>query len=160
MPTEDLIDFGRIDLSRTIAGPEELDRYREQRGRFRMLDGILSEDPETKVVVGFKDIRTDDWWAPDHIPGRPLFPGALMVECAAQLAAYDYIKRNGRDRDGKFVGFGGLDNTRFRGLVVPDCRLIFAARVVRERSTIFLYHAQGFVDEKLVFECDVRGVVV
>ena len=27
-----------------------------------------------------------------HIPGRPLFPGVLMIEAAAQLSSYVYAR--------------------------------------------------------------------
>ncbi len=160
MPTKSLIDPRTLDLSRVIAGPEVLDRYRAQRGRFAMIDGVLFEDQAEKLVVGFKDIRLDDWWARDHFPGRPLFPGALMIESAAQLATYDYMKYRGRLAEGKVVGFGGLESTRFRGTVTPPARMVFAARLKRFRTQMFVYDTQGFVGDELVFEAEVIGVIV
>ena len=110
-----------------------------------------------KIIVGYKDIRADDWWTADHIPGRPIFPGALMIETGAQLCSYDYLCRMG-DTGERFLGFGGLNNTRFRGVVEPGVRMYFVGKVNRMRSTMFTYFMQGIVDDKIVFEAEVIGV--
>jgi 3-hydroxyacyl-[acyl-carrier-protein] dehydratase len=159
VPTEPLIDFERLDLSRVVVSMDDVRRHLKQRNRFEMLDGILHLDLPGKLVVGFKEIRADDWWASDHIPGRPIFPGVLMVEGAAQMCSFDYLRRT-PESAGKFVGFAGLNDTRFRGIVTPPCRLIWAGTPTRMRSSLFTYHAQGFVDRKLVFESEIVGVVL
>ena len=65
-------------------------------------------------IVGFKDIRDDEFWVAGHIPGRPLFPGVLMIETAAQLASF-YTKKFVGWKG--FVGFGAVENCRFRAQV-------------------------------------------
>lgn len=159
MATQPLLDLSTIDLEEVIAGPEQLLSKLSQRGTFEMLDGVNLRDEEQGVIVGFKEIRGDDWWAADHIPGRPLFPGALMIEAAAQLCSYDYLLRDVADPD-RFIGFGGLNGTRFRGTVEPDGRMHFVGKVNRIRRSLFSYFAQGFFDGKLVFETEVLGVVL
>jgi 3-hydroxyacyl-[acyl-carrier-protein] dehydratase len=153
------LDFDRIDLTQLVATAEELQAFLHQRGRFAMLDGIAVRNVEENLVVGFKDIRRGDWWAPDHIPGRPLFPGVLMIETAAQLCSYDFVLRHGSSEP-PFVGFGGVDRTRFRGTVEPDVRMWFAGRMLRTRSGTFIYEAQGYVKQSLVFETQVMGVAL
>jgi 3-hydroxymyristoyl/3-hydroxydecanoyl-(acyl carrier protein) dehydratase len=159
MPSAPLIDFAALDLSRVVVGREEVRRFCKQRGEFEMLDGLLHFDLEGRRAVGFKDLRADAWWASGHIPGRPIFPGALQCEGAAQLCTYDFMHRR-QDLAGAFVGFAGMNNTRFRGIVEPPCRLIWVGEVQSIRRTMFTYYAQGFVDRKLVFETEIMGVVV
>jgi 3-hydroxyacyl-[acyl-carrier-protein] dehydratase len=159
MPNTPILDFETVDLSRVVVEAREIYALLRHGGRFRMLDGILHFDPAGKFIVGFKDIRADDWWATDHIPGRPIFPGALMIEAAAQVCSYDYMKRAGLGPE-TFLGFGGLDAIRFRGLVEPGARMLFAGEMKRIRSKMFSYHAQGYVEREIVFEADVLGVVV
>jgi 3-hydroxyacyl-[acyl-carrier-protein] dehydratase len=159
MPSEPLIDLETVDLSRVVATRDDILAKIKQRGRFALLDGILHIDAGGSSIVGFKEIRADDWWATDHIPGRPIFPGALMCEAAAQLCSYDYLRTKSLP-DGAFLGFGGMNETRFRGVVEPPARLVFVARPVRLRSRMFSYAAQGFVGRDLVFETEVLGVLV
>ena len=159
MPAEPLLDLEKTDLTHLVATREDIQKQIKQRGRFALLDGILDFGRESNVIVGFKEIRADDWWASDHIPGRPIFPGALMVEAAAQLATYDYLVRN-PPKEELFLGFGGLDSVRFRGLVEPGVRMLFAAKAVRVRTRMFTYTAQGFVGGNLVFEGEIMGLIV
>jgi 3-hydroxyacyl-[acyl-carrier-protein] dehydratase len=159
MAAETLIDFDALDLTQVIVDKAELLGTLHQRGRFEMVDGILHLDLTGGTVVGFKEIRGDDWWASDHIPGRPLFPGALMIEAAAQICTYHFLHVR-TDLHGAFVGFGGVDKVRFRSVVEPDCRMVFVGRVERVRSRMFTYSAQGFVGRRLCFEAEILGVVV
>ncbi len=159
MPSEPIIDLETVDLSRVLATRDDILAKIKQRGRFALLDGILHVDSDGSRIVGFKDVRADDWWASDHIPGRPIFPGALMCEAAAQLCSYDYLCKT-ELAAGAFLGFGGMNETRFRGVVQPPCRLVFVARTERLRSRMFTYAAQGFVGRDLVFETEILGVLV
>ena len=159
MPTVSPIDLAGLDLSSTVITAKQIYGVLRQSGRFALIDGILHLDASGDLIVGYKDIRADDWWAADHIPGRPLFPGVLMIEAAAQMCSYDFMHRL-TEAERPFIGFGGVDGTRFRGTVEPPSRLILAARARRLRKTMFSYEAQGFVDDKLVFQTEILGVVV
>jgi len=159
MPAKPLYDLASIDCDADTVTREERLACLSQRGSFEMLTGIAHRDIEAGIIVGYKDIRGDDWWAADHIPGRPLFPGALMIEAAAQLCSYDYYHHELGDPD-KFVGFGGVNQTRFRGTVEPEGRLYLIGKVNRIRKSMFTYFAQGFYRDRLVFETEIIGVVL
>src|SRR6187549_1671597 len=106
MAAEPWIDPDVLAGARVAATREDVLEKIRQRGRFALLDGILDLGAETNLAAGFKEIRADDWWAADHIPGRPIFPGALMCEAAAQLCSYDYLRKQPLP-EGGFLGFGG-----------------------------------------------------
>jgi 3-hydroxyacyl-[acyl-carrier-protein] dehydratase len=154
-----LVDLDSLDLSRTILVREDLERFLKQRRTFAAVDGVLHFDEEGEFIVGYKDVRSDDWWTSDHIPGRPIYPGMLMVEGAAQLGSFDFCKRHPQGSD-PFIGFVGIDRTRFRGVVEPDCRLILVCKVDRVRGGRFTYRCQGLVEGKLVFESLVTGMQI
>jgi len=158
MAAAPLLDLSTIDLEQRIFGPEELRASLAQRGTFEMLNGIIHRDVEAGLIVGYKVIRADDWWAADHIPGRPLFPGVLMIEAAAQLCSFDFDQRN--PMGDAFVGFAGVGKTRFRGTVEPEGSLYFVGKLERLRSSMFTYAAQGFYAGKLVLETEVTGTVI
>ena len=158
MAATPIIDLDSIDLSKVVITRDEIRTACKQRGEFEMPEGILYHDTEQRIVVGYRDITADDWWAPCHIPGRPIFPGVLQVEGAAQLCTYDFVKGDKRGEE-VFVGFAGLNHTRFRGIVEPPCRLIWVVKVNKIRRGMFIYDTQGFVDNKMVFETQIMGVV-
>ena len=157
-----LVDLASLDLSRTVYTVADMHEVLRQRGTFSLIDGILHLDPEqSDLVVGYHDVRSDEWWAKDHIPGRPIFPGVLMVEAAAQLASFDFFRRH-QEIPVQFIAFTGIDRTRFRATVEPPCRLHFVGRAERSRihsgRVMFSYQVQGLVNEKIVFDSEVSGM--
>lgn len=156
---EPLVDFERTDLSRVLFGRAEIEGACLQRGRFALVDGILQLCPDTGLCVGYLDLAATDWWASDHVPGRPLFPGTLQCEGAAQVCTFDFVQRRPETR-GSFYGFAGMNDVRFRSAVVPPCRLLYAVRGLRMRDRFFNYRAQAFVERELVFEAEIMGVAL
>lgn len=157
-----LADLERLDLSRTVYTVADMQEVLRQRGTFSLIDGILHLDPaKDDIVVGYHDVRPDEWWAKDHIPGRPIFPGVLMVEASAQLGSFDFFRRH-PEVPLTFIAFTGIDGTRFRATVEPPCRLYFVGRATRSRvhggKVMFGYQFQGVVDGKIVYEAEVSGM--
>ncbi len=159
MPTELIADLDSLDISRVVVTHDEFYSVLKHRGTFAVVDGVLHHNLENSIIVGYKDITDDQWWCPDHIPGRPIFPGILMIEASAQLGTFEFYKRHPETQDA-FLGFTGINRTRFRATVEPTCRLMFVGNLFRVRSNLFTYRSQGFVDRELVFECEVTGMVI
>lgn len=166
MGNEPILDLESIDRTAVAVSRDELYEYLQQRGTFALLDRLCHVDAEAGTAVGVKEIREDDWWAKDHIPGRPMFPGALMIESAAQIGSFDFSKHRVNESHGEhFVGFGGVEKTRFRGVVTPPSTLFFAVKLEKSGSRMFRYAAEAYVEKdgvlepKRVFETTVLGVI-
>jgi 3-hydroxyacyl-[acyl-carrier-protein] dehydratase len=157
MPPSLFFDLSQIDFDHPVAGPAEIEAVNPQRGDMRHLDAIDWLADDMTGVVGHKDVRDDEFWVPGHIPGRPLLPGVIMIEAAAQLAAYIMIRRR---PDAGFVGFTGCDNVKFRGQVTPGQRLILLGKEVGFRPRRVICDAQGVVDGQLVFEARITGMPI
>ena len=154
MPPQFLFDLSSIDLNQVQYGPEEIRKMNPHRGDMEMLQGVIWADTSQGEILGFKDIGPDEFWVAGHIPGRPIFPGVLMIETAAQLASF-YTKKFVQWPG--FIGFGAADNCRFRGQVVPGQRLLVLAKKIWDRHRRIMCHTQGVVDGQLVFEGDIIG---
>lgn len=152
-----IIDLTQLDLTKIIDGPRELDAYLPQTGHMRMCDGIIWHDERPDSGVGFKDVRPDEFWVAGHIPGRPLLPGVLMIEAAAQVASY-LNSKSGRVQG--FVGFTRCDDVSFRGQVVPGDRLYLLATLLECNRRRFVSHCQGLVNDKLVFDGKIVGMTL
>ncbi len=157
MPPTEQFDLGNIDLNSILFSKEQVEEVNPHRYEFQQLDGIIHLDCEEGVIVGFKDVTEDEFWIRGHIPGRPLMPGVLMVEAAAQLSSFGVKKIN---QDERFIGFGGIENVKFRGTVTPGCRLIIIGKLLENRSRRFKCQCQGFVDGQMVFEALIIGMPV
>ncbi len=150
-----LVDLSAIDLNKVITPLEEIRKVIPQRFEMEMLSGLVYESPD--IAVGYKDVTLDDFWVRGHIPGRPLMPGVMMIECAAQLCAYITMKRQPQMG---FVGFARCDEVSFRGTVVPPGRLYMLAKLVELSRRRAIAKCQGVHNGTLVFEATVTGMSV
>lgn len=155
MPPQFLFDISGIDLSRVVYDIEQIRAANPQRGDMEQLHGILHANAEAGHIVGYRDIRDDEFWIAGHIPGRPLFPGVLMIESAAQLASF-YTRVFAGWKG--FVGFGGLESTKFRAQIPPNKRLLLLGKHLWTRHRRICCSVQGLVEGTLAFETSIIGV--
>jgi 3-hydroxyacyl-[acyl-carrier-protein] dehydratase len=156
MPPELILDPEKLDLGRVLADRAALRKVNPQRFDMEQLDAIVSMDTEQQTIVGYKDVRDDEFWVRGHMPDFPLLPGVLMCEAAAQLVGY-YVTVAGL-KVGDYVGFGGMENVRFRGMVRPGDRLVLVGKGVRVHRRQTIFNVQGFVGKAMVFHADIIGI--
>lgn len=156
-----MVNLDEIDQTKVEYTVEDLRKYLPQRFEFEQVTGIftLLRDLPEPIAVGYRDIGHDEFWIPGHVPGRPLFPGVLMLEAAAQVSTFMYKVLSGDDPN-RFLGFGGLEDVRFRGTVAPGDRLFLLAKMIEARQRRCTFVTQGVVNGKLVFDARVIGVPV
>lgn len=158
MPPPVLIDPSQLDLQRVVADQEAIRRVNPQRFEMEHLTAIVHVDPEQNLIVGYKDVRADEFWVRGHLPGYPLFPGVLMCEAAAQLCSYYIMTQTKLVDPGGFIGFGGMENARFRSRVFPGDRLVMVAKVTKMHRRQTIFNVQGFVGNAMAFHADIIGV--
>jgi len=154
MPPQLLYDISALDLTQIVYDQEAIRAVNPQRGDMEHLNGIVYSHPAEGRIIGYKDVRPDEFWVPGHIPGRPLLPGVLMIEAGAQLASFYthmFIGWKG------FIGFGGAEDIRFRQPVAPGCRLHIVGQKIWERHRRMCCKVQGVVGGTLVFEATIIG---
>jgi 3-hydroxyacyl-[acyl-carrier-protein] dehydratase len=156
MPPEALFDVRSIDCSRVLVDQDGIRKVNPQRFEMEHLTAIVHEDTAQHLIVGYKDVRSDEFWVRGHMPDHPLLPGVVICEAAAQLAGY-YCRAHNL-LGGAFIAFGGMDNVRFRGPVYPGDRLILVAKAVKVHRRQVLSQTQGFVNGTMVYQGDIIGV--
>jgi 3-hydroxyacyl-[acyl-carrier-protein] dehydratase len=158
MPPELHFDPAALDLHRVLADEDAIRKINPQRFEMQQLTAIVYLDPTQHLIAGYKDVRPDEFWVRGHMPGYPLLPGVLMCEAAAQLCSY-YIVTQGLMR-GDFIGFGGLENVRFRSLIHPGDRLVLVGKATRIHRRQAVFNVQGFVGTTMAFHADIIGVPI
>ncbi len=152
-----LVDFAKLDLDRVIATQADIRRYNLQRFEMEQLTAVVYENIDRQLCIGYKDITPDEFWCRGHMPSYPLMPGVIMCEAAAQLASY--FSQRYDLLGAKVVGFGGLEEVRFRDPVVPGDRLVLAVQMIKmRRGAMLVCRFQGFVRQSLVVEGKIKGI--
>jgi 3-hydroxyacyl-[acyl-carrier-protein] dehydratase len=156
MPPLALVDPAAIDTSRVLVDREGIRRGNPQRFEMEQLTAIILLDPKQHLIIGYKDVAPDEFWVRGHMPDYPLMPGVLMCEAAAQLSSYycHAIKLN----ESGFIGFGGMEDVRFRGQVRPGDRLVLVSKAMRVHRRQTVFETQGFVETNMVYHGRIIGV--
>jgi 3-hydroxyacyl-[acyl-carrier-protein] dehydratase len=162
MPPPLLFDLSKIDLSaEPVYGRQAVEQANPQRFEMQQLDGILWFDREKSQILGYKDVTDKEFWVRGHIPGRPLMPGVIMIEAAAQLCSF-FLKEVYQEQG--FIGFSGIESAKFRSVVEPGQRLYLLGQITsykrKKRTTRVTMKIQGLVNEVMVFETIVSGMRV
>lgn len=156
MPPPTIFDPSVLDPTRLLHTREQIYQFLPQRFEFEQLHGIIHVDMENYIAAGVRSVKADEWWCRGHMPDAPLFPGVLMIECAAQLAAF--VQHLAFPMKGEFMAFGGIDGAKFRGSVAPPAELIVIGKQVEARSRRYVCDVQTFCNGLMVFEARITGV--
>jgi 3-hydroxyacyl-[acyl-carrier-protein] dehydratase len=125
---------------------------------FLLVDRILEVEPG-KRIVGIKNVTYNEPFFPGHFPGRPIMPGVLIVEAMAQTAGVLAFKSMPEEDHGRPVYFLGIDNVRFRKLVVPGDQLRLELEITKHRQSIWGFKGKALVDGKLVAEAEILAML-
>jgi 3-hydroxyacyl-[acyl-carrier-protein] dehydratase len=157
MPQDLLFDLSTIDLSRPQISKEEVQACNPQRFEFEQLDGLVYFNPEEKIAVASRTLGEDEFWTKGHMPGRPIFPGVLLLEAAAQLCSFYTSSVVGKEN---VYGFGGADRVRFRRILEVGDTFYLLASPLNISSRRSLFKTQGVVDGQLAFEASIFGIAL
>ncbi len=158
MPPPFLFDISTLDPDHVVLTKEQIYEVLPHRYEMMQLDAIIYNDMEHGVAAARRDVRSDEFWVRGHIPGRPLLPGVLMIESAAQLASFFAMKC--LNFQASFLGFGGVDKVKFRESVSPGQRLIILAQMLESRTRRIVFSTQGVVDGRIAFEAIITGMPI
>ena len=125
---------------------------------FLMVDKIVDIDGDASAV-GIKNITYNEPMFQGHFPGKPVFPGVLIIEGMAQTAGaivVAYERANGQ----KFIVYMlTIDKAKFRRPAGPGDRLEYHIRKIHRRRNVGRYEAKAIVDGVVVAEAEISAMI-
>lgn len=127
---------------------------------FLMIDRIIDIDGD-ESAIGIKNISYNEPIFQGHFPGKPVFPGVLIIEAMAQTAGAIVIAHDKAAGVGKsIVLMLTIDKAKFRKPAGPGDTIQFHIRKIHRRRTVGRYEARAMVDGVLIAEAEVGAMIV
>jgi 3-hydroxyacyl-[acyl-carrier-protein] dehydratase len=149
-------------MTTTMAAPavlsaDEVARLLPHRYPFALLDRVTALEPGVSAEA-IKNISAADGVLAGHFPGRMIYPGVLLVECIAQLAAVIYgtaaVQRAGGglvDDMAHRVGYlAEIKQAKFLKPVVPGDQLMLRAQSGPRLGALISVTGQASVGQDVV----------
>jgi 3-hydroxyacyl-[acyl-carrier-protein] dehydratase len=125
---------------------------------FILVDKVLAYK-EMEYLTGIKNVTMNEPFFTGHFPGNPIMPGVLMLEALAQacgiLSSLSQPVKEGYE---KLYLFAGIDNARFKHLVVPGDQLRLEVRFNGQKRDFWRMHGEAYVGDKLACSADLLSV--
>jgi 3-hydroxyacyl-[acyl-carrier-protein] dehydratase len=154
-----LVDLSLVDFDRPIATLDDIRRINPQRFEMEQLSAVVYVDEKEYACVGYKDVTSHEFWVRGHMPDLPLMPGVVMLESIAQLCSF--VTQRYDLLGAAMVGFGGLEEVRFRDPVLPGDRLIVMCKLEKvRRGRMIVCKFQGVVKDRIVVEGILKGIPI
>lgn len=127
---------------------------------FLLVDRVLALEPG-KSVRALKNVTINEPFFQGHFPGKPVMPGVLMIEAMAQAAGVLAFKSVPAPTDGRrqIVYLAGIDDARFKRMVVPGDQLVLEADVDRIVRNIGKFRCRALVDGQLAAEAQLMAAL-
>jgi 3-hydroxyacyl-[acyl-carrier-protein] dehydratase len=123
---------------------------------FLLIDRVLELEPG-KRAVAIKQVTANEPHFTGHFPGRPIMPGVLMVEALAQTAGVAVLALE--EHRGKLGLFAGIDDCRFKRMVLPGDTLRLEVTVEKLRGMFGRVGATATVDGETAVEATLSIII-
>ena len=124
---------------------------------FLFVDCVVEFEPNHRAV-GLKNVTINESCFQGHFPGRPIFPGVLIIEALAQLGGVLAIRSLGLDQS-PIVYLTGIEKAKFRKPVFPGNQIRLEVEVIKRRLPFWKMQGKAFVGSQLVCEAESTAMV-
>ncbi len=125
-------------------------KFLAHRYPFLLIDKIIQLESDT--VSGVKNVTMNEPFFQGHFPDNPVMPGVLQVEAMAQVGGI-LVLNTVEDPDNYWTYFLGIENFRFRKMVLPGDTLVIKCDLQGNiKRGIAKMYGRAFVGDTLVSE--------
>jgi 3-hydroxyacyl-[acyl-carrier-protein] dehydratase len=132
----------------------EILNYLPHRFPFLLIDRVVSCEPG-KRIVALKNVSVNEPYFQGHFPGNPVMPGVMILEALAQAAAIlSFLSLNRDSTENLLYYFVGIDNARFKKVVIPGDQLTLDVTMTRKVRGIAKFLTIASVEQEVVAEAE------
>lgn len=130
-------------------------QYLPHRYPFLMIDKIIDFIPGESLRA-IKNVTINEPFFQGHFPQKPVMPGVMILEAMAQATGILGFKTENVEPgdNSSLYYFVGIDNARFKQVVVPGDTLLLEVKFVKARRGIYAFTGKAYVDDKVVCTAD------
>ena len=137
---------------------DELLKILPHRYPFIMIDKVIKWDKK-KSLQAIKNVSINEPYFQGHFPGKPIFPGVLILESMAQagsLIISDFVDNPSK----KLAYLSKVLNFKIHKNVIPGDQLYIEAKLLQHKMNSFKFSVECFVDKKQVATAEFFATIV
>jgi 3-hydroxyacyl-[acyl-carrier-protein] dehydratase len=124
---------------------------------FLLVDKVL-DYKKLDYLIALKNVTINESFFTGHFPGNPIMPGVLMLESLAQASAIlSNLSRSPAEGNEFFYFFAGIDNAKFKQVVVPGDQLRLEVKLIGQKRDFWRMHGEVYVGDKLACSADLMS---
>lgn len=124
---------------------------------FLMVDRIIQMRGD-ESAIGIKNVTYNEPQFMGHFPGKPIFPGVLMIEGMAQTAGVVCAIHGLAAKDPVQVFFMTIDKAKFRRPVMPGDTIEYHMTRLRRKKNMWWFRGEAKVAGRVVAEAEVGAM--
>jgi 3-hydroxyacyl-[acyl-carrier-protein] dehydratase len=128
------------------------------RSPFLLVDKVVAYE-KGKSLIAVKNVTYNEPFFTGHFPNVPTMPGVLILEALAQTCGLLTSQETGMNASsGVIFYFAGIDNARFKRIVVPGDQLHLHVAIDKVKRNLWRFKTRAEVDGELACEADLMCV--
>ncbi len=139
------------DTNHVELNAEQIKRLIPHRSPMLMVERLIKVI-SGESAIGIKTVSLEDWYFQGHFPKKPVMPGVMIIEALAQTAATLAMHSLDLYDKEKLVYFMGIDEARFRKMVIPGDVLSLEVQKTHKRGPVWRFKGLAKVNGEIVAE--------
>lgn len=133
----------------TIVNIEEIMEIIPHRNPFLFVDKVEILEDGVKGI-GYKNVTMNEYFFQGHFPGKPVFPGVILIETMAQVGSVILLSKE--ELKGRIPFFAGINKFRFKRVVKPGDTLRMEVEITKLRGKLGIGHGVAYVGDQVAAE--------
>lgn len=137
--------------------PMQIKNYLPHRYPFLLVDKVI--DYREDYVKAIKNVTFNEEFFVGHFPDRPVMPGVLIIEAMAQTSCFMMFDELEGSSKKLGVLFMGIENVRFKKMVVPGDQLVMEAKLIKKKRGFWWIQVVATVDGEIATEASFSALL-